>query len=157
MSLPEFNLPVMGAFTWLTPTGPYKATTSRGREVIFGSHIYFLTTQGHGGPPRMRDHFNAGATSETAQTWKKIHTRHILIHSNKANMKWWLWRPNDIRSPCGPKVFWHSFYSWGNTPKKNSSRKPVPTGDRTRARCLTVAHATPCSTAVDFQGSPKIF
>ena len=28
----------------------------------------FLTTQGHGGPPRMSDQPNAGATSETAQT-----------------------------------------------------------------------------------------
>ena len=30
-------------------------------------HIHtFLTTQGHGGPPRMSDQPNAGATSETA-------------------------------------------------------------------------------------------
>ena len=34
-------------------------------------------------------------------------------------------------------------------PKKPSSRKLVPTGDRTRARCVTSAHATTCSTAVD--------
>ena len=34
-------------------------------------------------------------------------------------------------------------------PRKTSSRKPVPTGDRTRARCVTSAHATTCSTAVD--------
>ena len=32
--------------------------------------------------------------------------------------------------------------------KKNSPRKPVPTGDRTRARCETSAHATTFSTAV---------
>ena len=31
-------------------------------------------------------------------------------------------------------------------PRKTSPRKPVPTGDRTRARCVTGAHAT---TAVD--------
>ena len=34
--------------------------------------------------------------------------------------------------------------------KKMSPRKPVPTGDRTRTLCVTDAHATACSTAVDF-------
>ena len=34
-------------------------------------HIHtFLTTQEHGGPPRMSDQPNAGASSETAQTLK---------------------------------------------------------------------------------------
>ena len=37
--------------------------------------------------------------------------------------------------------------------KKTSPRKPVPTRDRTRARCVTSSHATTCSTAVD---SPNI-
>ena len=41
------------------------------------------------------------------------------------------------------------------TPKKTSPRKPVPTGDRTRARCGTSAHATTCSTAVDEVNSDK--
>ena len=113
-------------------------------------HIHtFLTTQGHGGPPRMSDQPYAGATSETAQTWKTIHTKHTLSHSNKVNMEWWLRRPNEIRGPWGPKVSWHLSDRWGNTPKKTSPRKPVPTGDRTRARCVTSAHATTCSQAVD--------
>ena len=34
-------------------------------------------------------------------------------------------------------------------PEKTPPRKLVPTGDRTRARCVTSAHATTCSTAVD--------
>ena len=34
-------------------------------------------------------------------------------------------------------------------PRKNLTRKLVPTGDRTQARCVTSAHATTCSTAVD--------
>ena len=34
-------------------------------------------------------------------------------------------------------------------PEKISPRKPVPTEDRTRARCVTSAHATTCSTTVD--------
>ena len=36
---------------------------------IHMDHIHiFLTTQEHGGPPRMSDQPNAGATSETAKT-----------------------------------------------------------------------------------------
>ena len=34
-------------------------------------------------------------------------------------------------------------------PEKTSPRKPVPTGDRNRARCVIGAHATACPTAVD--------
>ena len=37
-------------------------------------------------------------------------------------------------------------------PEKTSPRKLVPTGDRTWARCVTGAHATTCSTAVDKKG-----
>ena len=33
-------------------------------------------------------------------------------------------------------------------PRKTSPRKAVPTGDRTRARCVRSANATTCSTAV---------
>ena len=62
----------------------------------------FLTIQGHGGPPRRSDQPNAGATSETAQTWKTIHTKHTLSHLNEANMELW-WRSNDIRGSWGLK------------------------------------------------------
>ena len=34
-------------------------------------------------------------------------------------------------------------------PEKTSPRKLARTGDQTRARCVTGAHATACSTAVD--------
>ena len=34
-------------------------------------------------------------------------------------------------------------------PEKTSPKKLVPTGDRTRARRVTSAHATTCSIAVD--------
>ena len=54
-------------------------------------------------------------------------------------------RPNDIRGPWGPKASRHLSYRWGKT----SPRKLVPTGDRTRARCVTGAHPTTWSTAVD--------
>ena len=116
-SLSEFNLPITGAFTWLTPPGPYIATTCRERELTL-DHIHtFLTTLRHDGPPWMSDQLNAGATSETTRTWKTIHTLHSPIHSNKTNMKGWLWRPDDIWGPCGPKASWHSSYKWGKTPK----------------------------------------
>ena len=98
----------------------------------------------------MRDQLNAGATSETAQTWKTIHTRHTLIHSSKANIKWWLWRTNDIQGPCGPKSFLIFVLPVRKNPKKKTSPwKPVPTGDRTRVRCVTDAYDPACSTAVD--------
>ena len=48
--------------------GPYRAMTCRERELAL-DHIHtFLTTQGHGEPPRMSNRPNAGATSETTQT-----------------------------------------------------------------------------------------
>ena len=52
-----------------------------GEGINFGSHTYFLTTQGHGEPPRMSDQLNDGATSETTRTLKTIHTIHLHIHS----------------------------------------------------------------------------
>ena len=85
----------------------------------------FLTTQGHGGPPRMSDQPNAKATSKTAQTRKTIHTKHTLSHPNKAKMEWW-WRPNDIRGPWGPKVSWHLSYRRGKTSKKNLAQETCP-------------------------------
>ena len=90
-------------------------------------HIHtFLTTQGHGGPPRMRDLPNARATSKTAQTWKTIHTKHTLSHPNKAKMEWWWRRPNDIRGPWGPKVSWHLSYRWGKKTRKNLTQETCP-------------------------------
>ena len=34
-------------------------------------------------------------------------------------------------------------------PRKNNTHQTCPDGDRTRARCVTGAHATACPTAVD--------
>ena len=117
---------------WLTPPGHYRATTCRERELNSGSYTYFLTTQGHGEPPRMRDQFHIGTTSETIRTWKTIHTGHAPIHSNKMNMKGWLWWPNDIRGPYGPKASWQLSYKWGKTPRKphpgNLSRPGIEPG-----------------------------
>ena len=108
-------------------------------------HIHtFFTSQGHGWPPRMSDQPNAGATSETAQTWKTIHTKHTLNHPNKAIMEWWLRRPNDILGPWGPKDSWHLSYRWEKTPKKphtgNLSRPGIEPGPAAwQARMLPLA------------------
>ena len=53
-----------------------------------GSHTgnTVLTTEGHEGPPRMRDQLNAGATSETTLTLKTTNIIHASIHTNKANL-----------------------------------------------------------------------
>ena len=104
---------------------PYRVTTCRVRELNCESHTYFLTTQRHGGPPRMRDHLNAGATSETAQTWKTIHTKHTLSHPNKAKMEWWWRRPNDTRGPWGLK-FPNICLTGEEKPRKNLTQETYP-------------------------------
>ena len=73
---------------------------------------------------------------------------HAHNHSNKAKMKEWLWPPNDIRGPCGPKASWHLSYRWEKTPKKHT-QETCPVRDSNPARCVTGAHSTACSTAVD--------
>ena len=58
-----------------------------GQGINSGSHTYFLTTQGHGGPPRMSDQLNAGTTFETTQshlrdnTYMKDDTHHPRTRS----------------------------------------------------------------------------
>ena len=41
-------------------------------------------------------------------------------------MKGWLWRPNNIRGPCGHNTFWHLPYSWGKNPEKNHTQETFP-------------------------------
>ena len=108
-------------------------------------HIHaLLTTQGHGGPPRMRDQLNVGSTSETTRTWKTRHTIHAPIHSNKDDY--------DGQMISGDRVGLKlpDICLIGEVKTRNTSPgKPVQTGDRTRARWVRVAHATTCSIAVD--------
>ena len=42
ISLPKFNLPLIGSFTWLMPPGSYRAMTCWGRELNCGSQTYFF-------------------------------------------------------------------------------------------------------------------
>ena len=66
-------------------------------------------------------------------------------------MKWW-WMIMMAKWYSGTLWAW-SFLTFilqvRKTPEKTSPRKPVPPGDRTRARCVISSHATTCSTAVD--------
>ena len=87
--LPYFNLPII-----IYIYEPYRAITCRERELTM-DHIHtFSTTQGHGGPLRMRDQLNVGVTSETTRTLKTIHTIHSHILTRQI-WSGWLWWPND--------------------------------------------------------------
>ena len=130
------------------PPGPYTATTCRGKELNYGSHTYFFDHTRTWRASRMSDQPNSGATSETAQTWMTIHNKHTLSHPNKANMEWWLRRPNDIRGSWGLK-FPDICLTGDEKPRKNLTQETSPYRDRTRARFVTSAHATTYSTAVD--------
>ena len=66
--------------------------------------------------------------------------------------KWMMMDDNDglmiFCEACGPKASWHLSYRWGKPPK-NLTQETFSTGDRTRACCVTGAHATACPTTVD--------
>ena len=148
LSLPEFNLPLIGSFTWLTPPGPYRPTTCWGRELNFGSHTYFFDhtriwrtspdewsaqCRGH-----LRDSINM--KDDTPGTHSFIPTRRIWNDDYDDQMIF-----GDLVGLKFPEVC----LTGEENPEKTSSRKPVTTGNWTRARCVTGAHATACSTAVD--------
>ena len=137
ISLPEFDLPLIGSFKWLTPPGSYRATTCRGRELIFGSHIHLRPKKDINGLPRW---WISSMPEPPPRQHKYESDTYTLIHSNKANIKWWLWRTNDIRGLCGPKVSWHLSYRWAKTPKKpHRGSNPGPLRDR-RA-CYRLFHS----------------
>ena len=65
----------------------YSFILCRERELT-KDHIHtFLTTQGHGIPPWMKDQLNAGVTSDNKNIMKDdTHHSHTPVHSNKVNM-----------------------------------------------------------------------
>ena len=95
------------------------------------------------------DQTNAGATSKTTRTLKTIYIIHVHIHSNKADVRRMINYGQMIFGDLAGLRLPEISYRCGKTPEKTSPRNLVPIGDRTRARCVTVAHATACSTAVD--------
>ena len=130
ISLSKFNLPLICTFTWPTPPVPYRATTCQGRELNYGSQTYFFdhTRTWRASP----DEWSAQCQGHLRDSTNMKDDKHSHVHSNKADMKGWLWWPNDIRGPCGPKASWHSSYKWGKSPKKphpgNLSRPGIEPG-----------------------------
>ena len=106
----------MRVLTLLTPPSPYRAMTCLERELSLNHIQTFLITQGHGGLPQLSDQLNAGATSKTTQTLKTIHIIHAPIHSNKVNMKGWLWRlhggPFRIRDQLNAGATSEATWTW---------------------------------------------
>ena len=117
--VPEFNL--IGSFTWRTLPGLYRATTCRGREFNFRSHTYFFDHTMTWSASPDEGSAQCQGTSETAQSWKTIHTRHTLIHSNKVNMKMMV-----MVAKWYSRTLWAwsflTFVSQERKPRKNSPR-----------------------------------
>ena len=88
-----------------------------------------------GPPPRQHKH----ERQYTPSTRSVIPTRRI-------------WNDDDgqmIFGDLGGLKFPDIYLTGEEKPRKTSLRKLVPTGDRSWVRCVTSAHATTCSTAVD--------
>ena len=114
-SLSKFNLPLIGSF-YVTHAARALQSHDLWREGIklWITDILFLPHKDMEGlsgwvispmpgpPPRQHKH----------------ERQYTSINTNKANMEWWLRRPNDIQGPCGPKVSRHLSYRWGKTPRK---------------------------------------
>ena len=149
ISLSKFNLPLIGTFTWPTPPGPYRAMTCRGRELNYGSHTYFfdLTRTWRASPDEgwaqcwghLRDSTNMKDNTHQAHTQSSQQGEYGMIITTA---KWYSGTLGGLKFP-------DMCLTGEEKPQKTSPRKPVPTGDRTRARCVTSTHATTCSTAVD--------
>ena len=112
-----------------------------------GSHTYFLTTQGHGGPPGWvlstmpgpppRQHKHERRYTPSTQPF--ILTRQIWKDDYDGQMMF-----RDLVGLTLPDIC----LTGEEKPRKTSPRKLVPTWNRTR--CVTGAHATACSTVVDY-------
>ena len=50
--------------------------------------------------------------------WSFRARQHLTSLAPVMNKYGWLWWPDDIREPCGPKAPWHLSYRWGKPPKK---------------------------------------
>ena len=144
ISLSKFNLPLVGTFTWPTPTGPYRATTCRGRKLNYGSHTYFFDhtrtwrespdewsaqCRGH-----LRDSTNMKDNTHQAHTQSSRQGEYGMMITTAE------WYSGTLR----PKASWHLSYRWGKTPKKsrpgNLSRPGIEPGPAAwQARMLPLA------------------
>ena len=113
--------------------------------IITGSHTYFLTTQGHGGPPRMRDQLKTGPPPRRNEREKRYTPfTHPFILTRR------IWKDG-----YGVQIIFDHLVGLKlpdirlTGEEKPSPRKLFPTGDRTRGRCVAGTNATTWSTAVD--------
>ena len=119
-SLSEFNVSLIGTFTWLTPPGPYRATNCRERELTMENIHNFLTTQEHGrassdeGSAQCRGHL-------LDNTDMKDDTHHSHTHwFQQGEKKGLLWCPNILGTLVDLKL-WHVIQV-----RKNPEKKPHP-------------------------------
>ena len=141
-------LSLTSPFTWHTPPGPYRATTCQEGIKLRITDILFWPNKGMEGlpgwvsspmpgpPPRQHKH----ERQYTPSTHSIIPTRRIW-NDDDGQMIF-----GDLEGLKFPDI---CLTGEEKHRKKTSPRKPVPTGDRTGGRCVTGAHATTCSTAVD--------
>ena len=129
-------------------TWAFRATICRGRELNYGSHTYFL------------DHIRTWRASP--DEWSAQFRGHLRDSTNMKDNTHQAYTQSSQQGEYGmvtTTAKWYSGTLWPKVsyicltgeekPRKTSPRKPVPTGDRTRARCVTSAHATTCCTVVD--------
>ena len=93
-----FIIFLIGAFYVTHATRALEIDACRERELTLDHTYFFDHTRTWRASPD-EGSAQCRATSKTIQTRKTIHTIHAPIHSNKANMKGCLRRPNDIRGP----------------------------------------------------------
>ena len=113
-----------------------------GRELNFGSQTYFFDhTRTRRASAQCRGHLrdSTNMKDDTHQAHSFIPTRRIWNDDYGGQMIFGYLVGLKFPDIC---------LTGEQKPRKNSSSKLVLTGDRTRARCVTGAYATACSTAV---------
>ena len=140
-SLPYFNLTLIGGFTLLTPSGPYRVTTCRGRELNYGSHTYFfdhtrtwVISAMPGPPPRQHKH----ERQYTPSTHSAIPTRRIWNDDYDGQM---------ILGDLGGLKFPEICLAGEEKPRKNLTQETCPNRDsnpgplRDKRACYHLLHS----------------
>ena len=132
---------------WLTPLGPCRATTCRGREVT-QDHILFWPHKNMEGLPWWVIRPVPGPLP-----WQPKHERRDTPSTHPFILTRRRWKDDCDGQMIFGNVVGLNFLTFvlqvRKNPDQTSPWKRVPTGDRTRARCVTGAHVTACPTAVD--------
>ena len=147
-SLSEFNLLLIGALMWLTPSRPYRNMTYRKKELTL-DHIHTFW------PHKDKQDLPVWGISSMPGTPPRQHEYERLYTPFTHPFILTMWISKDdyggqmIFGDIGDLKVPDIYLTGEETSRKTSPRKLLPTGDRTRARCVTGEHATACSIAVD--------